>query len=547
MDEPRKPLPPPVKPKALPPVPELGKSARPKPPPPVKGSTSGADELPKPVEAIPVAPETSAKKPAAQPKLKAPGTDPVLPVCNVIDCSGDQQHFWRFAGGKREMKLVDLREAELDTRLEAKHMRRDRSQMWHAHCQNDAWLPVDQVLFRVLQLPQCDPKELPQMVELQLERLSPLPVSQVVWTCQVAPDYGEERDLQTVVVMIAARAVVEQHIGRLEAVGCQPDRLETPVLHQVLATPEGGERPDGAWIYPHKPKNRPYCVVAWWDEGVLMNITVVFMSSVDYLNELSEHLTATTWAGEAEGWLTGATRWHLVVDKTTAEDWLPVLNEWAGQGITVEEPPHATELAALSASRAGRSLDEANLLPPEYRARKRADDIDRVWIGAVGWMLLVYALAVGGYQVGLKWMTDERNLAKKAADKVDEGLALKKRLLEEKSIIEEQQQRRTTAIECFRVVADNLPSNLSLGSFTYRESSRFARERSELMMLNGGMTPNSNQQLENFIAKLESMVMVDPLKEQERNMFRNLNYSQGRNQKIWNLTARLNYEDEETP
>ena len=41
------------------------------------------------------------------------------------------------------MKLVDLREAELDTRLEAKHMRLDRSQMWHAHCQNDAWLPVD--------------------------------------------------------------------------------------------------------------------------------------------------------------------------------------------------------------------------------------------------------------------------------------------------------------------------------------------------------------------------------------------------------------------
>jgi len=424
-------------------------------------------------------------------------------------------------------------------------MRRDRSQMWSPHCQNDAWLPVDQVFFRVLQLPKCDPKELPQMIELRLEGLSPLPVSQIVWSCQAAPDHGAERDMQTVVVMLASRAVVEQHIGRLEAVGCQPDRLETPVLHQVLATPEGGERPDGAWIYPHKLKQSACCVVAWWDEGVLKNITVIFMSSMDYLNELSEHLTATTWAGEAEGWLTGGTRWNLVVDRNTAEDWLPALNEWAGQGVAVTEPPHVSELAALSASRAGRSLDEANLLPPEYRVRKRADDVDRVWIGAVGWILLVYCLAAGVYHVGLHWVTGERALAKKAAGKVDDDLALKKRLLEERGIIEEQQQRRTTAIECFRVVADHLPAELKLGAFTYRESSRFAKERSELMMLNGEMVPNSNQQLENFIGKLESMVMVDPVKEKERNMFRNLNYGQGRNRRSWNLTAMLNYEEEE--
>ena len=77
-------------------------------------------------------------------------------------------------------------------------------------------------------------------------------------------------------------------------------------MHQVLATPQGGERPDGAWIFPRFLEERVVCTVAWWDEGVLQNITQIILSSAEHLNELTEQLTATTWAGEMEGWLTGS-------------------------------------------------------------------------------------------------------------------------------------------------------------------------------------------------------------------------------------------------
>ena len=60
----------------------------------------------------------------------------------------------------------------------------------------------------------------------------------------------------------------------------------------------GGERPDGAWIYPHFAEEQVICSVAWWDEGVLHNITQICLTSREHLNELTEHLTATTWAGE---------------------------------------------------------------------------------------------------------------------------------------------------------------------------------------------------------------------------------------------------------
>ena len=63
--------------------------------------------------------------------------------CNVIDCSTGRQQFWRFAKGKSQMKLVHVRETELDEPIQAKHLERDTSQMWQPHCQNDAWLPSD--------------------------------------------------------------------------------------------------------------------------------------------------------------------------------------------------------------------------------------------------------------------------------------------------------------------------------------------------------------------------------------------------------------------
>ena len=270
--------------------------------------------------------------------------------CNVVDCSSGKQQFWRFNRGKNQMKLVDVRETAPDEPIQAKHLERHASQMWSAHCQNDAWLPAEIVFFHVLQLPLCDPRELPGMVELQLDKISPLPMGHAVWTYEVTPVYRTDREQQTVVVMIAERSAVEKYLGELEKIGYRPDRLETPVLHQVMATPQGGKRPDGAWIYPRFVDERVICTVAWWDEGVLHNITQITLTSREHLNELTGQLTATTWAGEMEGWLTGKTDWHLVVSNKDGEEWLPILNEWAGQGVHVQKPPKTEELANVPAA-----------------------------------------------------------------------------------------------------------------------------------------------------------------------------------------------------
>ena len=124
-----------------------------------------------------------------KPKSKAQPAEALPAACNVVDCSSGRQQFWRFTGSKNQMKLVDVREADLGEKIPDKQLDRDASQMWRAHCQNDAWLPADKVFFRVLQLPLCDARELPGMVELQLEKVSPLPLGRAVWSFEVTPTH----------------------------------------------------------------------------------------------------------------------------------------------------------------------------------------------------------------------------------------------------------------------------------------------------------------------------------------------------------------------
>ena len=128
--------------------------------------------------------------------------------------------------------------------------------MWQPRL-NVAWLPPENVFLRVIELPRSNFEETLAMVELQLEKLSPLPVAQIVWTIHVsAAATNRGGDLQTVIVVIAARNAVEEFLGKLEGQGYLADRLEAPMLDELEATPA---TEDGAWIYPaavHRTERR---------------------------------------------------------------------------------------------------------------------------------------------------------------------------------------------------------------------------------------------------------------------------------------------------
>jgi len=300
--------------------------------------------------------------------------------------------------------------------------------------------------------------------------------------------------------------VVEGYVGELEKIGYRPDRLEPAVLHQLMATPEGGDRPDGAWIYPSFGEEQIVCTVAWWDEGVLHNITQIAISSREHLNELTSHLTATTWAGEMEGWLTGATDWHLVVGNQLGEEWLNVLNDWAGKGVQVEEPPEANAMAAVAAGRASRPLEQGNLLPPDRKEKYHRDDVDRVWGNILTWSVMFYVVLISVYFVVKSQVAAKEEEAYQANKKARDMQKDFKKLGVKRRLLEEQLELRGTALNVFRAVAEHIPDGVTLDSMVFNESRNNAGNN---ITLRGRVSQGDTQKLQDYSDALADEKVVE--------------------------------------
>ena len=159
-------------------------------------------------------------KPTAKPTPK-PGST-TFHSCNVLEVGAQARQVWQFearGGGfvlNREHTALD------GESLPARIVGKD----WRALFQrklNVAWLPPENVFLRVAQFPKSDFNETLAMVELQLEKLSPMPVAQVCWSFHSLPH--ADANQQTVIVMVVARSTLQIVSNCLCWINCKPPPL----------------------------------------------------------------------------------------------------------------------------------------------------------------------------------------------------------------------------------------------------------------------------------------------------------------------------------
>lgn len=451
--------------------------------------------------------------------------------CNVLHAGSERKTLWQFStgGGKNALQRE---EAKLPNEpLPPKAVDKDWQTLFQPKL-NVAWLPQDQVFLRVIQLPKSDdPAEIRSMVELQLEKISPMPVPHIMWGYEVVPHTGL-LEMQTVVVIIVARSHVESFLGNLEGQGYLADRLELPFIDALKSTQVTG---DGVWVYPGLGSNLYSCLMAWWYGGVLQNVAMIHLPPAgNQAAVLQEQISQMNWAGELEGWLTSPPVYHLVADAKTAEAWKPLF--LAEQPVEVATPLPPKDLAALTARRAVHNGSTTNLLPPEYATRYRQKFIDRLWMRGLGAILMLYVLVVLVYY-GFVKVADFRYASLKD-DVKQKSLQYTNviQLREKVQVLQDQLDLQYAALDCYKAVADLIPPEITLDSFNFERGRRLTligsapgEEVSKIQAFFDAMRKAPDSKGEPLFSKVEGL---------------RINNRQG-NDKSWSFTCDLRRVDTE--
>lgn len=408
--------------------------------------------------------------------------------CNVFRLDHGARHLWQFSNKftlqKEEAKLAN-------ESLSTKAFEKDWQTLFQPRL-NVAWLPADKVFLRAVQLPKADFAETQSMVDLQLEKISPLPVAQIVWSFETLPHAAG--DMQTIIVVVVARQVVEEFLGQLEAQEYMADRLELPLIDVVQATKIDE---DGVWIYPSAAGP---CVVAWWYGGVLQHISLITLPNNEGRGPLLQNqLVQIMWAGELEGWMTSPPKFHIVAEGPLADEW-----RWyvpSEHAVDIVEPPSPSEIATRTARRAGADKPRVPLLPPEYGARYKQRFVDRLWMRGLGAVLLLYIFGVLIYfafvQYGnfrLNGIQDE--IAQRSAEYTN-TIRLKERV----KVLQDQMDLQFAALDCYKAIADKLPPELTLNSMFFEKGRR--------LRLEGSASQDAVSALYNFNEEMRKTTVKD--------------------------------------
>ena len=387
--------------------------------------------------------------------------------CNVLQVGADRRQVWQFDARKDGFVLNQEQTLPLDKPLPAKVV----SKTWQSLFQkklNIAWLPPEQVFLRVVHLPPSSTEEIHSMVELQLEKLSPLPVTHIVWA--IHPLLHSADGLQTVVVIIAARNLVEDFLGKLEGQGFLADRLEVPALDALQSSPVSE---DSVWVYPDAGNEPSRALVAWWYGGTLRHLGLLsFPPNQDRAAAVREQIAQMAWAGELEGWLTAPPRVHLVADPAVASEWEQVLREGLSEEVRVLFPPAPAELASATAKRAATDSARSSLLPAEYATRYQQQFVDRLWMRGLGAVLGLYVVAVVIYMAAAQFVSFRADAADREVRGLSQSYTNALQLKARGDVLKERLELKFAALDCWKTVAELLPEGSILQGMDFSDGHR---------------------------------------------------------------------------
>ncbi len=329
----------------------------------------------------------------------------------------------------------------------------------------------EDVLCQILRLPATDPAELKQMLDLQIDNITPLPLEDVV--------YGFEPldvvDGQTrVLVAIARKAAVNERVRALEMAGLRAEIVSVDALamfralsrRNLLAT---DEKRNVLVILGRATAN-----VIVYSRGVLLAVrSIVFGGDSDAI--LREELQRTFVAVEAGR--PQQARGGLII--LTRNEQARLFAERVASGLSTETSYLSNGTVpstgfSLCLEHAGEAVAPLNLLPDEWRQKRQAAALRRRIIRGGIAATVVYAVALA---VFLGFLIVRNSRLHEVEYKIANRQADFHRAKETQSALvamSRQLDMKYSALEVLRGVAVLLPDNVKLTSFSFKKDQTVA-------------------------------------------------------------------------
>jgi Tfp pilus assembly protein PilN len=328
-------------------------------------------------------------------------------------------------------------------------------------------LPARTVLLRVVELPTQDADEIYAMVDLQVDKLSPFPVDELIVSHEtLGPTRGGTR-----VMVVAARVEVVEAMGSaLSRIGLRADRIDVDVLGWWhLLRDELKDSSGGQVIILTEPEDTVLLLVR--DGNLILVRSLGGEDGLDratYCATLAEDFSYALTSIEAECGgveIQACTLWH---HGAPPEDLRTALRVVTGTDVGLREFRDLPPLSQGLAQRAAESAEgTADLAPPEWEARQSSNQVRRRLVvataGLMGlWLVVVVSFAgvLGSQKSKLSGIQDRL--------KALEAPAAEVRLVREKAqFLERYTNRNFSALENLRAITIAMPEGIDINSFNY--------------------------------------------------------------------------------
>jgi hypothetical protein len=216
--------------------------------------------------------------------------------------------------------------------------------------------------------------------------------------------------------------------------------------------------------------------VAWWFGGALRSLSFIALPpDGERAKSLQGQFAQLTWAGELEGWLTAQPKFHLVADGAEAGEWETFLREALNEPVQVSKPLSLQELAARTARRATTAQSSsAALLPAEFSTRYQQQFVDRLWLRGLFATGILYAIGIAIYFCATGILSVQTNKVEKDVATISDNYTNALQLKARYDVLVKRQNLKFAALDCWKIVAEQLPDGLSLQRFSFANGQKLS-------------------------------------------------------------------------